>query len=421
MRTLLFAGGLCLATTVSAVAAPLSTTPPDSTSRIERLEQRVRRLEAARRSSAPKSANAFNPAVSAVLTGNVWGYGRNPDDYRLAGFQLSDEAGPAAEGGSLDESELTLQANVDDRLYGQFTTSLSGDASGTDVSVEEAYVDAVRLPAGLGMRFGRFFSAVAYLNTFHAHAWDFADAPLAYRAFLGDQLGDDGVQLCWIAPTDLFVEVGGEALRGAAFPAEGGHGATPGMWDLFLHLGGDVGVSHSWRLGLGQLWADPRHRAAAIGPASTFTGDSDLTVADLVWKWAPNGNPYRHNALFQAGYFHREERGLLEDDAGGAGAVAGRQDGIYLQTVYQFLHGWRAGVRYDWLSGDLHGDASLLATTGLDGGHDPERATAMVDYSHSEFSRLRSQVAWDRSRPATDVQWTLQYIVALGAHGAHAF
>lgn len=427
MRTLLLAGGLCLAAALPAAAVPLSTDPStnsstnDTTRRIERLEQEVRQLQAARRPPTPKSANAFNPAVSAVLTGNVWGYGRNPDGYRLPGFQLGDEAGLAAEGPSLDESEITMQANVDDRLYGQMTTSLTGDATGTDVSVEEAYVDAVRLPAGLGLRFGRFFSAVAYLNTFHAHAWDFADAPLAYRAFLGGQLGDDGVQLRWLAPTDLFVEVGGEALRGAAFPAGGGHGATPGVWDLFLHLGGDVGVSHSWRLGLAQLWADPRHRDAAIGPASTFTGDSDLSLADLVWKWAPNGNPYRHSALFQAGYFHREERGLLEDGAGVTGEVGGRQDGLYVQAVYQFLHGWRGGVRYDWLTGDLHGDSSLLAATGLASGHDPERATAMVDYSHSEFSRIRAQAAWDRSGPATDFQWTLQYIVALGAHGAHAF
>jgi hypothetical protein len=46
----------------------------------------------------------------------------------------------------------------------------------------------------------------------------------------------------------------------------------------------------------------------------------------------------------------------------------------------------------------------------------------MADYSPSEFSRFRVQFARDKSRPgATDYQIFLQYIMSLGAHGAHAF
>jgi hypothetical protein len=46
----------------------------------------------------------------------------------------------------------------------------------------------------------------------------------------------------------------------------------------------------------------------------------------------------------------------------------------------------------------------------------------MLDWSPSEFSRLRAQYAWDDARDAaTDEQWWLQYVYALGAHGAHKF
>jgi hypothetical protein len=46
----------------------------------------------------------------------------------------------------------------------------------------------------------------------------------------------------------------------------------------------------------------------------------------------------------------------------------------------------------------------------------------MVDWSPSEFSRIRLQLAQDKSRPdATDNEVFLQYIVSLGAHGAHRF
>ena len=65
----------------------------------------------------------------------------------------------------------------------------------------------------------------------------------------------------------------------------------------------------------------------------------------------------------------------------------------------------------------------VLEESGLDDdGHNPERYSLMLDWSPSEFSRLRAQYNRDESRPNdTDHQWTLQYIMSLGAHGAHEF
>jgi hypothetical protein len=46
----------------------------------------------------------------------------------------------------------------------------------------------------------------------------------------------------------------------------------------------------------------------------------------------------------------------------------------------------------------------------------------MVDYTPSEFSRLRLQFAQSRTLPdVTDNQWFLQYVLSLGAHGAHKY
>jgi hypothetical protein len=46
----------------------------------------------------------------------------------------------------------------------------------------------------------------------------------------------------------------------------------------------------------------------------------------------------------------------------------------------------------------------------------------MLDYSSSEFSRVRLQLARDQSRPnVIDNQLFLQYIMSLGTHGAHTF
>ena len=52
----------------------------------------------------------------------------------------------------------------------------------------------------------------------------------------------------------------------------------------------------------------------------------------------------------------------------------------------------------------------------------PSRTSLMFDFSPSEFSRFRLQLGADRSNPAvTDRQVFLQYIMSLGAHGAHKF
>ena len=65
---------------------------------------------------------------------------------------------------------------------------------------------------------------------------------------------------------------------------------------------------------------------------------------------------------------------------------------------------------------------AAFAGTTLDNlGATPRRYSAMVDYSPSEFSRFRLQYNLDQARPGTDNQFILQYIVSLGAHGAHQY
>jgi hypothetical protein len=64
----------------------------------------------------------------------------------------------------------------------------------------------------------------------------------------------------------------------------------------------------------------------------------------------------------------------------------------------------------------------LFAGTILeDSGSSSRRDSLMIDWSLSEFSRLRMQFINDQVLPKTDQQWFLQYIMSIGAHGAHEF
>ena len=374
--------------------------------------------------AAPVAANAFNPEISLILAGTYAAFSQNPDTYQITGFIPGGEIGPGKRGFSLGESELSFSGSVDPRFRGTLTVALTPD---NEAEVEEAFVQTTALPHGFTLKAGRFLSGIGYLNEQHAHVWDFVDAPLAYQAFLGGQFGDDGVQLKWVAPTASFLELGAELGRGRSFPGSDNSGNDPDAAALYAHVGGDVGLSHAWRAGLSWLRATPHDREfedSDTGVTNAFSGTSQLWLADFVWKWAPQGDARRSNFKLQGEYFWRDEDGTLTYDLGGVssrGAYSSAQSGWYLQGVWQFMPAWRVGARWDQLySGNPHFGANAAYLTAAD--YDPSRASLMVDWSPSEFSRLRLQMARDKARQdEADNQLFLQYIMSLGAHGGHSF
>jgi len=394
-----------------------------------RLQQAESRAEAAPTpvAAAPAQANAFNPEISLILSGTYASLSQDPEQYRITGFIPGGEIGPGERSFSLGESELAIAANVDPYFRGALTLAIAPDDS---VAVEEAHIQTLSLGQGFTLKAGRFFSGIGYLNERHAHTWDFVDNPLAYQAFLGTQLGEDGVQLKWLAPTDTFLEFGAEIGRGANFPGAEGNRNGAGSAALFAHVGGDIGVSHSWRAGLSYLRSSPRDRSYddtdlnGASVSNAFNGTSKLWLADLVWKWAPEGNASRNYWQLQGEYFHRRETGELTYDTATAAltdAYRSSQSGWYAQGVYQFLPRWRVGLRRDQLdSGSV--DYGLNNANLARPDYAPSKNSVMFDYNPSEFSRVRLQLAQDKSRQGvTDRQIFLQYQMSLGAHGAHQF
>jgi hypothetical protein len=375
----------------------------------------------------------FNPDVSVILQGTAASSSQDPDKYQITGFAPSGgEVAPAPRGFSLGESELILGANADAYFRGQLTVALTPQ---NEAEVEEAFFQTLSLGKGFSLKGGRFLSGIGYQNEIHQHAWDFQDSPLVYKAFLGGRFNDDGVQLRWVAPTELFIELGAEAGRGRGFPASDRNKNGAGAGSVFGHVGGDFSASTAWRAGLSYLQTSPDARGFedidSLGNPATqsFSGKSRLWIADFVLKWAPDGNATSTSLKLQGEYFKRNETGELSFSSLPAGDYASRQSGWYLQGTYQFMPRWRAGYRYDRLD---HGTVSngiveSGAATAADfpllmSDYNPTRSTLMVEFNPSEFSRFRLQLANDKSRPGvTDNQVVLQYILSLGAHGAHKF
>ncbi len=386
----------------------------------------------------PTSEAAFNPAVSVILNGAYANLSQDPGRFQITGFVPTlGEVSPGNRGFSLGESELALTANVDHHFRGTLIAALAPDDS---IGVEEGYIQTLGLSNGFTLKAGRFLSSVGYQNEIHAHAWDFTDAPLANKVFLGGRLADDGLQIKWVAPTDIYFELGAEAGRGLSFPGSNRDKNGAGANNLFARLGGDIGASTAWRVGLSHLSTTAQNRnyddldSTGTQVNNSFNGRSRLWALDGILKWAPQGNATYNNFKLQGEYFRRAENGNFTYDTTAASlgtqtdALNSVQSGWYAQGVYQFMPRWRVGYRYDRLNagtvklGLVDSGALSAADFPILARNDATRNTLMVDFSPSEFSRLRLQYASDKSRlGATDNQVFLQYIMSLGAHGAHRF
>ena len=426
--------------------------------RMQALEKRLAEAEARAKPDQPAQAgppasgvaqssrasdNAYNPAISLIMQGTYARTSQDPNNFLIQGFVPSGgEVGPPKRSFGLGESELNLTASIDPYFRGVAIFALTPE---NEVEVEEAYFQTLALPRGFTLKGGRFLSGIGYQNEIHQHAWDFQDAPLPYKAFLGGRYTQDGVQVRWVAPTPVFLELGGEIGSGQSFPGSDSNKNGAGSWALFAHAGGDIGESYAWRAGLSYLRTSARNRSYddldALGNpvVNSFDGKARVWVADGVLKWAPNGDSRRMNVKLQGEYFRARQDGTLTyDDTAQAApqfgtaftdAFRAAQSGWYGQATWQFMPRWRVGYRYDALRygevdigivanglGPTAGDFSLL------GRHNPTRNTAMLDFSFSEFSRFRLQLAADKSRAGvTDNQVILQYIHSLGPHGAHRF
>jgi len=155
-------------------------------------------------------------------------------------------------------------------------------------------------------------------------------------------------------------------------------------------------------------------------------GDSTFWGGDVVYKYnapMPHG---QGDVVVQAEYLSRQrDLDLVAHDL--APQLVGNsrvdhQDGYYIQAVYGFLPRWRAGVRWEQVG--LTNESELPDGTTENFGSS-YRAGAMLDFTPSEFSRIRLQAnqgsyeTVEGTKGVTEVY--VQWMVSLGAHGAHKF
>ncbi len=367
---------------------------------------------------------------------------------------------PRIRGFTVQNVELSFSGAVDPYLNAEahivyLVDPVVGDSK---VELEEAFFTTQKLPYGLQLKGGYFFTDFGIINPQHPHQWDWEDAPIInVRLFGPDGMRQAGFQLGWLTPLPWYSELyfgmqnaNGETM--ASFSANeaffqerpvGGRPFVPrqvqSLNDL-AYLGRWV---NSWDLS--DEWTMKLGFSGAYGPNATgSTGQTSIYGADLKLKWRPvknfRGWPFFLLQSEVMGRNYRADRFL----GPGPDGILGTGDdirlphetlkdwGLYSQLLWGFRNNWATGIRFEYVSGsgyDVNVDFATGAVHYVGRNSDPfrddrYRVSPLLVWQPTEFSRFRFQYNYDRFKLPG---WRNAYSFwlggefMLGAHAAHKY
>jgi hypothetical protein len=359
----------------------------------------------------------MNPAISVILDTEYYHSSLSKDELKSRnspGF-IGPQEPPLREGFNLREAEIGFFAPVDPyfNLYVTLPVTENG------IELEEAYFVTTSLPAGLQFKGGKFKSGFGRFNAVHPHAWDFVDAPLPYKIFFGGEgegLIEKGAQLTYLPNLPIYMILGVEVLQGdndTLFGPDAGSG--PHAYTGFVKSSLDFGGSHSILFGGSVVGG--KTKTTSFAPDTELQGDTVLYGLEFTYKWRPSR---WRSFILQSEYLYRHQTGDLTDTVAlTTDSLKRDQDGFYVQALYQ-INRWRIGVRFDRMA--IFQDEVVRAGEKINYSGQPYRATGALEFNPTEFSRIRLQYNYDKSNPNKENQEVfLQFLIAVGAHGAHAY
>ena len=330
---------------------------------------------------------------------------------------------PHKQGLGVDHTEFYWSASLADQLRGSAVIAIAEHEGETEIEFEEAYVETLNsylLPEGANIKLGRAFWTLGSLNAQHSHSDNFADRPLPYRVFLDKAFNDDGAEISYKLPIDMYAVVGAGSFRGNDFPYGGVEEGQEenNAQSAYIRVGNKIDENSSWRAGAYMLSGEVgsrtvSHEHEGETPESfSFSGDSDLFIYDVRYSYK--------NLVLTGEYFTRTEDGTLTITEGNDPAEDFSMDdvdssGWYISGVYELNPTMRAGVRYSKL-----GSPDMDPVLGGDhagqnpNGYDPTAIAYMIDWNHSDNSLIRFQINQEEMKDGeTDDQFIVQYIMNL--------
>lgn len=394
----------------------------------------------AQQASQRGSPRAVRPRLADLsLVTNFAAGGSSVRDDDLQRLQAG-EHDPRKRGFTLQQAELTLMGAVDPYFSGEMHLIYFLDPDGeSQFEVEEVFLTTQALPHGLQLKAGTYFTEFGRLNARHPHFWKWQDQPVILSRLMGpDGLRGPGSRISWLSDlpwySELFLNVqnaNGETavsfLSSDEFTNAVGApiviGGRPFV-EREVRSGGDMLWSARWlnAFDLGDTVSAALGVSGAFGPNSSGPdGDTTLLGGDAVIKWHPEdqrgGWPF---FTLETEYMFRE----YQADANPAAGLASddlEDWGGYVQGLWGFRPRWAAGLRLEYAGGS----GESVGGRSDDPFRDSRfRASPLLAFYPSEYSRLRLQYNYDRATHLDDdaahTIW-LGFEFTLGAHPAHQF
>jgi hypothetical protein len=315
------------------------------------------------------------------------------------------------------EIELAVFGQVDPYARAEVRIEAGEEDQGEiAVNLAEAHLTLLALPFGTQIKLGQMRNRFGLLNQIHAHDRPFVDQPSVLTRFFGEEgLVERGVEVTWVAPLPLFLELLAGVFNGDNEEAFGygklNQPLLTGRVRTFFELDTLGAIQVGASVASGET--PERHRSTLVG-------------VDLKYKYTPES--WRHPLLTLGGeaIFSTRRVNVSGEDVDGDG-IADTPDerrtrdrwGWYAWAELQPWKRWNFGVRYDW--------TEFPVARGREWAVEP-----YVTFMLSEFLRFR--LAYKHTeRDKRDLfgdnggsgrivdELLLQATFILGAHPAHPF
>jgi hypothetical protein len=365
-----------------------------------------------------KVAQTLNPEISVVsLFAAAW--------YSLNDPVVFAEVDPQNTGVNIQEIELGFQSVVDP--YFRFDSFFPINDEG--IEIEEAYGTTLfSLPLNSQFRVGKMRAKFGRINQIHRHAQNFVTLPIVAGEFLGEHLNPTSIEANFLVPVPWFLELsasgGSPDVETPTFQRSPDANNVGNLLYIF-HLANFFEVSDSLGVNLGASFATGSNDS---GPDER----SNLYGADFFAKYRPLRNNSYQQVSVQSEFMWRQAETPEEE----------LEDyGFYAEGVYRFAKRWNTGARFDLTdtntpvtsddnseelasadSADLVSSRTINPgeTLGLQGR--AYRISPMLTFSPSEFSQIRLEYDYlNQNYGPNQHAVFLQFMYAIGAHGAHPY
>ena len=291
-----------------------------------------------------KSGSALEiPDISLII--NSGGYFTdNSDDENRGKFKI-------------DEAELGIQSylypSIRTDFIAAFEQEYEEDSITSETDIEEAYLTFLELPWSLQGTIGRRLIPIGRTNPVHPHHWAFTASPLVLETLFGEHsLNDDGLELSYLIPFDLYLKVSAGIWNGKKPGHDHEHGEEiietddadeSGDSESTGNLHQDFGeetITWNGKIYTGRLYMDLElSKDFHVEPGYTILKDEGsehtLHEADLMLSMSIPSSYQRIDWLTE--YYFWEDK-LLDT----------KPSGLFSNIVYTLDKNWQAGVQYDW-------------------------------------------------------------------------